>query len=288
MAIVQTLDFFPPIVDSPYEFGSIAAANAISDIYAMGGMPIIALNILGFPSNLPKDILGAILKGGYDKAREAGVIVVGGHTIDDEEPKYGMAVTGIIEPGKQITKSEAKPGDVLIITKPIGTGIITTAAKQGIADNAIIQKAIEVMSSLNHNASDVMTKIGANACTDITGYGLIGHLGSILEASSVGAKLTLSDIPMIDGISGLLKQGIAPGGTHNNLLSSQDLVNWSSGISQESKLSLCDAQTSGGLLMSVPSSKSDDMMRELLQAGVPTIAVIGEIVEGPAQIQVVK
>ena len=214
--------------------------------------------------------------------------MVGGHTIDDEEPKYGMAVTGIIEPGKQITKSEAKPGDVLIITKPIGTGIITTAAKQGIADNATIQKAIEVMSSLNHNASDVMTKIGANACTDITGYGLIGHLGSILEASSVGAKLTLSDIPMIDGISGLLKQGIAPGGTHNNLLSSQDLVNWSSGISQESKLSLCDAQTSGGLLMSVPSSKSDDMMRELLQAGVPTIAIIGEIVEGPAQIQVVK
>ena len=288
MAIVQTLDFFPPIVDNPYDFGAIAAANAISDIYAMGGTPIIALNILAFPSDLSRNILGSILKGGSEKAHEAGVIVAGGHTIDDEEPKYGMAVTGIIEPGKQITKSKAKPGDVLILTKPIGTGVITTAAKQGIANKATIARAIKVMSSLNHAASHVMTKIGANACTDITGYGLIGHLGSMLQASSVGATLKLSNIPMIKGLSGLLKQGIAPQGTYRNLLSSQDLVSWANDISEESKISLCDAQTSGGLLMSVSASKSNEMVSELQKAGVSTIAIIGEIIEEPIRIKVMK
>ncbi len=287
LAIVQTLDFFPPIVDDPYQFGAISAANSISDIYAMGGVPILALNIVGFPAKLPKEILGQILKGAADKAEEAGVIIVGGHTIDDEEPKYGMAVTGLIRPGLQVTNAGARPGDVLVLTKPIGTGIITTAGKQGVVDKAILDMTIEVIATLNHASSDAMVKVGVNACTDVTGFGLIGHLQAMAKASGVGAMLSLGSVPIIEGAWDLVKEGIAPGGTHRNLLSAERTVEWFEGITEEAKLLLCDAQTSGGLLISVSVEKRDQLIAELESARVSTVAVVGEIVAQSQRIQVV-
>ena len=283
LAIIQTLDFFPPIVDDPFQFGEIAAANAISDIYAMGGRPIIALNIVGFPVDLPKEILVDILKGG---AAEAGVLIVGGHTIDDEEPKYGLAVTGVIKPGHEVTNANARPGDVLVLTKPLGTGIITTAGKEGVAEPSLLNEAIEVMSILNRAASDAMVKVGVNACTDVTGYGLIGHLHSMIGASGVGARIRLDSVPILNGVWDLVKKGIIPGGTHRNLESVERQVDWHPTITEEAKILLCDAQTSGGLLISVPAERRDELVNELKANGVATIAVIGEVLDEPKGIQV--
>ena len=287
LAIIQTVDFFPPIVDDPFQFGEIAAANAISDIYAMGGKPLIALNIVGFPIDLPKDILVDILKGGAAKAQEAGVLIAGGHTIDDEEPKYGLAVTGIVRPGQQITNANARSGDVLVLTKALGTGIITTAGKQGVVEPSLLNKAIEIMSILNHAASDAMVKVGVNACTDVTGYGLIGHLHSMVNASGIGARIHLDSVPTLDGVWDLIKKGVAPGGTHRNLESVGRQVDWHSTITEEAKILLCDAQTSGGLLISVPAERQDELVSELKANGVATIAIIGEILKEPKGIQVV-
>ena len=186
-ALVQTVDFFPPVVDDAFSFGAIAAANAFSDVYAMGGRPLLALNIVGFPVDLPKEILGRILQGGGAKAQEAGVLVIGGHTVDDAEPKYGMAVTGTVEPGKQITNAGAKPGDALVITKPIGTGIITTAGKREQVSADVLDNAVAVMSALNQAASEAMVEVGVHACVDVTGFGLIGHLLGMLSASNASA-----------------------------------------------------------------------------------------------------
>ena len=188
LALIQTVDFFPPIVDDPFSFGEIAVANAVSDIYAMGGRPLLGLNIVAFPANLPKQTLVEILKGGASKAREAGLLIVGGHTVDDKEPKYGLAVTGLVRPGSQITNSGAKAGDVLVLTKPIGTGIITTAGKNQDVDERVLAGAVEEMKTLNHAACDAMVKVGVNACTDVTGYGLLGHLRGMVDASGVGRK----------------------------------------------------------------------------------------------------
>lgn len=286
LAIVQTVDFFPPIVDDPYHFGAISAANSISDVYAMGGTPLLALNIVGFPVELPREILGRVLKGAADKAQEAGVVIVGGHTIDDEEPKFGMAVTGIIRPGDQITNAGAQPGDVLILTKPIGTGVITTAGKQGVVDKAVLDRAVAVMGALNHAASDAMVEVGVNACTDVTGFGLVGHLQAMVDASGVGAMLSLGSVPVIHGVWELIRKGIAPGGTHRNLTAAQGRVDWSREISDEAKILLCDAQTSGGLLMAVPPGKSDRLLSEMHRAGVSPAAIVGEVVEGPRRIRV--
>ena len=210
------MDFFPPIVDDPWHFGAIAAANSFSDVYAMGGKPVLALNLVCFPTDLPVDILGEVLKGGADKAKEAGVLIVGGHTVNDQEPKYGMAVTGFVEPGRQVTNAGARPGDVLALTKPLGTGIITTAGKNGVADPDTLARAIHVMAELNKNASEAMMEVGANACTDITGFGLLGHLQSMARASGTSARVHLSQIPFIEGTRELAQAGVAPGGTHRN------------------------------------------------------------------------
>lgn len=279
LAIVSTLDFFPPIVDDPYAYGAISAANALSDVYAMGGKPVFALNIVGFPVELPPDILGAVLRGGADKAQEAGVLVVGGHTVDDKEPKYGMAVTGMVKPGDHITNAGARPGDVLVLTKPIGTGIITTAGKQQRVSAEVLNGAIEVMSTLNKAAAEAMSRVGVHACADITGFGLLGHLRLITEGSGVGARVRLRDVPVLEGAMELLAQGIAPGGTHRNLHAIDPVVKWPDGVDESSRILMCDAQTSGGLLIAVPPDRLDALLGELKAGGVGTRAVIGELVD---------
>lgn len=279
LAIVLTVDFFPPIVDDPFTFGEIAAANSLSDVYAMGAKPIAALNIVGFPADLDMGILSEILKGGASKALEAGIIIAGGHTVADAEPKYGLSVTGLVEPGKEVTNSGAKLGDSLILTKPIGTGIITTAGKQGTVPKSVHDEAIRIMSSLNREASEAMIESGANACSDITGFGLMGHLREMVEGAGVSAEIQLSKIPVIDGTFDLLCQGIAPGGTSRNLDSLHDSVEWSDGISENDKLLLCDAQTSGGLLISIQPSKVPNLLSSLVKRGVFNSKVIGTIIE---------
>ena len=279
MAIISTVDFFPPIVDDPFIYGEVAVANALSDVYAMGGKPLFGLNIVGFPVELPHEILGEILKGGASKATEAGVLIVGGHTVDDKEPKYGMAVTGIVKPGEEVTNAGARPGDVLVLTKPIGTGIITTAGKQQRVSDEVMATAVKHMATLNRAAAEAMTKVGVNACSDITGFGLLGHLRGIVQASNVSARIRLGDVPIIEGVAELLEAGIAPGGTHRNLDSLEDVVTWHPEVGEQSRILMADAQTSGGLLISVEPSKKDELLQELEAAGVETRAVVGEILE---------
>ena len=281
-ALIFTVDFFPPITDDPYQFGAIAAANALSDVYAMGGKPLMALNVVGFPADLAKDMLADVLKGGYAKAAEAGCLIVGGHTVDDPEPKYGMAVIGIVEPGKQVTNAGAKAGDVLVLTKPLGTGIITTAGKQGKASTEVMQGALDTMATLNRAAADAMVAVGVNACTDVTGYGLMGHLRGMVRASEVGATINASAVPVLPGTWELLDQDIAPGGTHRNLDSVSDSVKWHPELTQRQQIMLCDAQTSGGLLISVPKAKLPELLSKLEAAGTQVAAVVGEITQGPA------
>jgi selenide,water dikinase len=280
LALVQTVDFFPPVVDDPYDFGAIAAANALSDIYAMGGKPLSALNIVGYPTkSLPLSVLDEILRGGADKAIEADVAIIGGHTLKTKEPIYGMAVTGTIHPDKIISNATAKVGDSLILTKPLGIGIITTAIKKEQVEEKWIAKAVKIMSYLNKSASEAMLDVGINACTDITGYGLLGHLCELVHASKVGAKIYLAKVPVIEFAWELAKQKIVPGGTLANLKFIEDKVDWERGITDEAKLILSDAQTSGGLLISVPKEKEKELLKRLLSKGVPNPIVIGEIIE---------
>ncbi len=287
-ALIVTVDFFPPITDDPFEYGQIAAANSLSDVYAMGGKPLLAMNIVGFPATLDMDILGEVMRGGYAKAAEAGCLIVGGHTVDDPEPKYGLSVVGIVEPGKQISNAGCRPGDVLVLTKPLGTGIITTAGKQGTAPAEVLQGAVDAMATLNRAAAEAMVKVGVNAATDLTGFGLMGHLQSMVRGSKVGALIRLAQVPVLPGAWELLDQGVAPGGTHRNLHSVAESAQWHPDLSEKEQLLLCDAQTSGGLLISVPAERQEALLSELQSAGVPVRAVVGEITEGPVgQIQVV-
>ena len=281
-ALIVTVDFFPPITDDPYEFGAIAAANSLSDVYAMGGKPLIALNVVGFPASLDKEILGKTLQGGYAKAAEAECLIVGGHTVDDPEPKYGLSVIGVVEPGKQVSNAGAKAGDVLVLSKPIGTGIITTAGKQGVVDPDVMSGAVETMAALNRPGAVAMQRVGVNAATDVTGFGLMGHLKSMVKGSGVAAEVNLSAIPVLPGTRELLDNGVAPGGTHRNVSSVEDVVAWDEGLTDEDRLLLCDAQTSGGLLMSVPSDRADALVAALREEGAPCAAIVGRITDGPA------
>jgi selenide,water dikinase len=281
LAIVQTVDFFTPIVDDPYDFGAIAAANALSDIYAMGAKPLTALNLVAFPKEGPMDVLADIMRGGADKAIEAGVSIIGGHSIDDREPKYGMAVTGVVHPQKMALKGGAKTGDRLVLTKPLGIGIISTAIKAGRASGEMIAIATRNMKALNKNASDAMVEAGVRGATDITGFGLLGHLHEMLHVSGVSARLTLSDVPFIPGVRELVKFSV-PGGTRANLRYVSDKVRWADGITEDEKLMLADAQTSGGLLITVSRDKLDALLTGLAARGVETRAVIGSITEGDA------
>ena len=287
LALVQTVDFFPPVVDDPYSFGAIAVANALSDIYAMGGTPLLGLNIVGYPMDLSKDILVKILQGGYDKAAEAGLLIAGGHTIDDHEPKYGLAVTGVVRPGEQVTNATAQAGDVLVLTKPIGTGIITTAGKRDAVSPEVLEAAIRSMAMLNHEASHAMMEVGVHACTDVTGFGLLGHLKGMVVGSGVGARVKLSQVPLLPGTWELAEQGIVPGGTERNLASLGAHVRWEPSLPEVAKLVLSDAQTSGGLLISVAAEKEQRLLDELAKRGVDGSAVIGQVTgESPGVIHV--
>jgi selenium donor protein len=279
LAVVQTVDFFTPIVDDPYWFGAISTANSLSDIYAMGAEPIFGLSIVGFPSNrLPLSVLEDILKGAQDKAKEAGIAILGGHTVEDNEPKYGMAVTGLVHPEKILRNSTAKPGDALILTKPLGMGILTTALKQGIVDPGTEKKIIQIMASLNKKAAEVMGEYPVNACTDITGFGLLGHLHEMTLGSGVNARIKLEDVPILREARGFAEMGIIPGGTVNNLSFVEPHVSFDEKISHIDQILLADAQTSGGLLISLPSQEVLEFLARLRSQGVQA-SKIGEMTE---------
>ena len=277
LAVVQTIDFFPPIVDDPYDFGAIAAVNALSDVYAMGGTPLLALNIVCFPEDLPKEVLGRILLGGMDVAKEAGIVIAGGHTVKDREPKYGLSVTGVVRPDRIVTNAAAAVGDVLVLTKPLGSGIITTAAKAGVTDDATLAGAVATMRQLNRAGGEAMVEAGVKSATDITGFGLAGHLLGMLKASGTAANVRFPDIPLLPGVRELAERGVVPGGTRNNLDAFDSDIAWAYGITDEEKLIFCDAQTSGGLLIAVPPASTQGVLHDLARRGV-TGAVIGRVV----------
>lgn len=279
LAVVQTVDFITPVLNDPYAFGAVAVANAISDIYAMGAKPIYALNIVEFPvKTLPLSILEEILRGGADKALEAGVNIAGGHSIEDNAPKYGLTVTGLVDPTKIVGKKGACPGDILFLTKPLGTGIITSTIDPGLVGSEIEQEIYEIMAHLNKGASETMTSIGVHACTDITGFGLLGRLYEMMTSSQVSAQINLDKISLISEVRKLLKMGAVSSGTHNNYPYLREKIIWQEGVSQEDIMLLCDAQTSGGLLIAVPQEKASQFQYALLEAGCLVAAETGCLV----------
>ena len=279
--LLQTVDFFTPVVDNPYDFGQIAAANSLSDIYAMGGTPLFALNIVGFPiKELPREILTEILQGGIDKAQEAGITIAGGHSIDDKEPKYGLVVTGEVREEDLLSNGGAQPGDILVLTKPLGTGIIATAIKQGAADKSTIATATKVMSQLNRAAIDCTKNINVNAGTDITGFGLLGHLGEMLRASQVSAQINFSSLPTLPQVDQLMEKNIIPGGTHRNLSYASKFTAFSNKLSVNQKILTADAQTSGGLLLSIPPADVNQFLHEFGDLTGQKASPIGEVIPG--------
>lgn len=288
LALVQTVDFFTPIVDDPYSFGQVAAANAISDIYAMGGKPLTALNIVAFPiRTLDKQVLADILLGAGDKMKEAGVTLVGGHSIDDNEPKFGLAVTGLIHPDKVRTNAGAVPGDKLILTKPIGVGILTTAIKKDKLSEAEVARVTEVMATLNKTAAEKMEPFNVHACTDVTGFGLMGHALEMAKGSGVGIRIIASNVPVLPRVRELAEEGFVPGGTKNNYAHVQDSVTFPESLDQIGQWMLCDAVTSGGLLISVAGDQAEELLGSLKQSGVEA-GIIGETtVDHPGRIVVI-
>lgn len=278
VALVLTVDFFAPVVDDPFQYGAIAAANALSDVYAVGGRPMLALNIAAFPRSLPIDIAPEILRGGAEKCKEAGVIIVGGHTVDDSEPKYGLAVIGTVTPGAQVQNSTAQSGNALVLTKPVGTGIISTACKAGDVDVDVLDGCIESMLQLNKDASEAMLEAGASAATDISGFGLVGHLMTMMRASDTTGIVSRSQVPILQGAEKLLGEGVVSGGTNRNMESCEGIVSWGESLGLEDRLMLCDAQTSGGLLISLPMHKSDSLIESLSARGVSG-SVVGEVTD---------
>jgi selenide,water dikinase len=277
VALVLTTDFFAPIVDDPFDYGQIAAANALSDIYAVGGTPITALNIAAFPRDLGPDIIAKILEGGQKKAEEAGILIIGGHTIDDKEPKYGLAATGVVTPGKQITNANAQPGDVLILTKAIGSGVITTAGKAGTAAAESITAAVKSMATLNKGAADAMIEVGVNSATDVTGFGLLGHLGQMMKASGTSATIRWSDIPLLPGALDLAHAGSVSGGTRRNMDALEGSVILGEGVTELEFMILADAQTSGGMLISVLEDRSGELVKSLVANQTLYSAIIGQV-----------
>ncbi len=270
MAVVGTVDFFPPVVDDPYQFGRIAAANALSDIYAMGARPLYALNLVGFPNELPLAILSRILAGGLSAAQEAGIPILGGHSIQDPEPKYGMAVTGLVHPKRVLTNAGAKRGDVLLLTKPLGAGIATTALKRGLASKDLERRVVRWMGTLNRYAGEVFASgaFKVNALTDVTGFGLLGHLLEMMTAAGTRAVLELGALPFLRGVAELAAKGVVPGGTRNNWEHVKKRVALPAQLTQEARYLLADAQTNGGLLACVPARAADPALAALKKAGV--------------------
>ena len=281
LALVQTVDFFTPIVDDPYTFGAIAAANALSDVYAMGGRPITALAIAAFPEDMPPETIGAVLRGGADKAREAGINIIGGHTIKDDEPKYGLSVTGVIHPDRVLRNSTARPGDVLVLTKPIGTGIMTTARRSDRIHEAAMAEAIESMRMLNRAAAEALDGLDVHAATDVTGFGLLGHLREMVSSANAGAELHAHRVPLLAGALDLARDGVAPGGTKTNLANALAAgIRFDDDVEEALRVLLADAQTSGGLLLAVAASDAERYKEKAAAHGVHA-AAIGSISEEP-------
>jgi selenide, water dikinase len=276
---VVTTDFFTPVVDTPYEYGAIAAANSLSDIYAMGGTPFLALNIAALPPDLPVEISSEILRGGAEKCREAGVVVAGGHTVQDKEPKFGLVALGFVHPQKMLTKSGVKPGDVLVLTKPLGFGVTTTALKRGLADEADVQEVIDWMSRLNAQAGQLAHAFSLRGGTDVTGFGLLGHGWELANASGVGFRLSFGQIPFISCARKYAEQWTFPGGSSDNRLFYGANVRFAEGISELEQMLLFDAQTSGGLLLAVPQEKLVDFQKRAKELEQP-VWVIGEVIVG--------
>ena len=288
-ALVATVDFFTPIVDDPFDFGRIAAANALSDVYAMGARPLFALNLVAFPrALLGRGILEEILRGGGEITREAGIAVVGGHSIDDAEPKYGLCVLGEVPPEQLVRNSTARAGDRLVLTKPIGTGVLATALKADAVDPATIQTAIESMVTLNRGAAEAMLRAGVDAATDVTGFGLLGHLREILLASGLSATVHAESVPLLPRALELAIAGHVPGGTRRNLADIAGAVDWADDVPEALRVLLCDAQTSGGLLLAVPPDRVDALLEDLVARRTPAAALVGELGEGePGTLEVV-
>ncbi len=278
LAIVQTVDFFTPIVDSPYDFGRIAVANSLSDVYAMGGRPVTALNVVCFPKDtMDFSVLREVLKGGLDMMHEADVILLGGHTVDDPELKYGLSVTGTIHPDKVIHNSTAKAGDVLVLTKNIGTGIISTAIKRGMASREAIEAVTNSMTTLNKVASEAMQEVGVDACKDVTGFGLLGHACEMIDGTDVGFVINSAVVPVFPWTLEYYAQGAVPGGVGRNREYRQRLVDFSPSVPPNLQDIFFDPQTSGGLLIAVPKAKAGRLLKKLQSKGVSTAAIIGEV-----------
>ncbi len=276
--LLQTVDYFTPIVDDPFDWGRIAAANALSDIYAMGGRPLTALQLIGWPrDDLSFDVLGEVVAGGVEILRSAGCVLVGGHSIDDREPKYGFAITGVVEESLLVRNQGAVPGDALVLTKPIGTGVIATAIKAGTASDGIVATAIEVMTTLNEGAAKAMNRIGVHAGTDVTGFGLLGHLSEMLIASKVGAEIRATAVPLIEGLRSLAEAGSFPGGSVRNLHAVRPTI-VEDGIDELTLRILTDAQTSGGLLIAVAQNRLNALLDALADEETLAAAVIGRII----------
>ncbi|WP_274365491.1 selenide, water dikinase SelD [Paenibacillus thermotolerans] len=276
LALVQTVDFFTPIVDDPYDFGQVASANALSDVYAMGGTPVTVLNLVAFPiSKLDRSVLAEILRGASDKVREAGATLVGGHSIDDNEPKFGLAVTGTIHPDKVLTNAGVRPGDRLILTKPIGVGILTTAIKRDKLSPEEIKRVTAVMTQLNKKAAEIMAGYEVHACTDVTGFGLIGHALEMAKGSGFGIRIRKGAVPVLPRVRELAEDGVVPGGSKNNFRHVEPHVDFDPAIDDIDRLILCDAVTSGGLLIAVNAEQAEKLHGELLEAGLEA-AMIGE------------
>ena len=284
-ALVATVDFFTPIVDDAYDFGRIAAANAFSDLYAMGATPLIALNLVGWPrGKLPLELLGDVLRGGQDVAQQAGAFVLGGHSVDDPEPKYGMVAIGEAHPDRIVTLARAKAGDVLILTKPIGTGVLTTALKRDLLTAADLTAAVASMTTLNAGAARAMLAVGVDAATDVTGFGLLGHLHNMLAASGMAAELDSAAVPLLPRAAELAspEMGSVPGGTGRNRDAVAPHVTFAPGVDETTRVLLCDAQTSGGLLLAVPPERAEALVAALKKEGTPAAARIGRVTAGPA------
>lgn len=283
-ALIQSVDFFTPVVDDPYLYGQIAAANALSDIYAMGGKPFLAMNVVGFPECLEKDLLVKILQGGADKVKEANASLVGGHTVKDDEPKYGLSVSGFVDLDKIITNSNAQPGDKLILTKPLGTGVIISAIKGGLLEGGLDNQAVKSMIKLNDDSVEVFNKYKINACTDITGFGLLGHLNEMAKGSNVKITIETKNVPFFEGAINFAEMGLVPEGCYANKENYKDLVNKYNDIDQDIENLLYDPQTSGGLLLSVPDKYAADVLIDLYSLGINDAQIIGEVNKGNHEI----
>jgi selenide,water dikinase len=284
LALIQTVDFFTPIVDDPFRFGQIAAANALSDVYAMGGVPKTAMNLIAFPAKeLPISVLRTIIEGGLDKMREAGVVLVGGHTVEDPELKYGLSVTGFIHPDRVLTKRNLKMGDRLILTKPLGTGIISTAVKGGIASKEITEKVTQSMATLNRVAAEVMRDFPVHACTDATGFGFLGHLAEMVLGSGYGVRIQASNVPVFSEAIEYASMGLVPAGAYRNREFRELMVDFAPGVDRTLQDVLFDPQTSGGLLISVSAERAQDLVKALKARGVEIATVVGEVVAEPKE-----